>query len=98
MNPPQNILHGKHAQDTKYLTQLKRVFVSFFNGAKTMKMVADETGIMRANICRHVHTLHKSGSIQLVNIGYCQCTKYLAGYYTTNPELFSKPSQLNLFD
>ena len=96
------------ATDTKSLTvrqgkdkkidQLKAVFQSFFDSPKTMKEADVDSGIMRENITRYVRTFRQSKSIVVIRKRYCMVTKHLANEYTTNPELFPKPTQLTLFD
>ncbi len=64
-----------------------------------MLQVSFETGILRANVCRHVATLRKSGNIQIQHRGIDVLTHYPASFLTTNPALFKQPvlNQLNLF-
>lgn len=80
-----------------FQTQEERVFRSFSQKPKTMLMVAIETGIERANICWIVLELSKAKRIQLTRKQRCAISKYQAGYYTTDPELFTKVEQLTLF-
>lgn len=78
-----------------FQTQIKVIFQAFYGQPKTMLMVAVETGILRANICRYVSQLEKHNLIRLVRKGICPISKHRAGFYTTNPELFPsilKPS------
>lgn len=75
-------------KDTNFQAQKKLVFDSFKEMPKTMLMVSIETGILRANICRYVAEWQKKGRIKLLGNGHCKVSKHLAGYYTTNPELF----------
>ena len=82
----------------KKIDQLKAVFQSFFDSPKTMKEADSDSGIMRENICRYVRTFRQSKSIVVIRKRYCLVTKHLANEYTTNPELFPKPTQLSLFD
>jgi predicted molibdopterin-dependent oxidoreductase YjgC len=72
-------------KNKSFVNQRKRVFAYYQKGMFTMKMVSVATGIDRANICRIVSELKMSDSIFLVRKGYCQITKYKAGYYSTNP-------------
>ena len=73
-----------------FLKQETKVYLSLKERPKTTLMVSVETGILRANICRHVETLRKKGLIQLYKIGLCQISNHRAGYHTTNPDLFTK--------
>lgn len=78
--------------------QLIRTQAAFFKNPATMRMIEIQTGILRPSICRYVRTLRKSGSIEIVRIGYCPDTKHLAGFYSTNPALFLPNPQMNLFE
>ena len=84
-------------KDTKYLLQLNKVFNAFSYGAKTMKEVDVECGVMRENICWYVRSLKKANLIYLAGKRDCKVTKRLAGVYTTNPELIPKSNQIMLF-
>ena len=78
--------------------QLNMVFSAFFESPKTMKEVDMETTIMRENICRYVRTLRQKNRIALVGYRKCKVTgNGKVGIYTTNPELFPKSNQLQLF-
>jgi hypothetical protein len=78
--------------------QLRSIFNAFFEYPKTMKEVDLETNIMRENICRHVSTLRNENRILLVGYRKCKVTGFnRVGTYTTNPELFPKSNQLELF-
>lgn len=82
----------------KNTDQLKSVHKAFYEYPKTMKEVDAETQIMRENICRYVSTLRNENRISLV--GYRRCTitgNPKVGIYTTNPDLFPKTNQLDLF-
>jgi hypothetical protein len=82
----------------KKIDQLKAVFQSFFDSPKTMKEADADSGIMRENITRYVRTFRQNKSIVVLRKRYCNVTKHLANEYTTNPDLFPKPTQLTLFD
>lgn len=64
---------------------------------KTMLQVSNETGILRANICRYVAAFRKQDNIQILYKGNCLITKHRAGFYTTNKDLFKNDNQLSLF-
>ena len=67
----------------------KMVFVAFFNGVKTMRMVAKELQVDRANICRYVASWRKSGSIYFVRKACCKDSKKSGvGFYTTNKMVY----------
>jgi hypothetical protein len=98
LNTPDNFLRNRQSEDKRRLTQFQVVYLSLFNQPKTMLMVEKETGIMRSNICRYIATLRKRDCIGIVKKGICPISKYSAvQYLTTNPQLFQKSNQLNLF-
>jgi len=80
---------SKH-KDTYSRTQLHKVFMAFHSEPKTMLMVAIETGIERAGVCRYVATLRKWDRITLAGRKLCPITKHRACYYTTDPN-FKRP-------
>ncbi len=89
MNNSQNLPKHKGQYKSNGLRpQFKIIFQAFYNQPKTMLMVAVETGILRANICRYVAELQKQNRISIVRKGFCPISKHRAGFYTTNPELF----------
>ncbi len=53
-----------------------------------MKQVSVKTDIDRANCCRFVSKMKRSNSIYLVRKGICPITKDIAGFYTTNYDLY----------
>ena len=64
-------------------------FQKWFNrGIFTMKQVSIKTDVDRANICRFVGKMKRSNSIYLVRRGICPITKDIAGFYTTNYNLY----------
>lgn len=90
-----NFLHKRRDKSTHFQGQVKRVFAALYRQPKTMLMVSIETGILRANICRYVAEWEKQNCIRIVRKDICPISKYRAGFYTTNPELFPaivKPS------
>jgi len=84
-------------KNQNFQSQKERVYLSFSQYPKTMLMVAIETGIYRANICRIVAELRKEKRIEVSRNQLCKVSGYRAGFLTTNPDLFSKVEQLNLF-
>ena len=96
-NTPIISLNGQH-KDSNYLAQTQRVNKAFFEKPKTMLQVSFETGIDRANICRYVAQWKKNNKIEVVKIGVCPITQCKAQFLTSNPELYPKQRQLNLFD
>ena len=77
-------------KDTHNLPQLQTLRLSFSVRPKTMLEVSQETGILRANICRYVGKMRKRDQIAVVRHGLCPITKFRAGFYTTDPALFGK--------
>lgn len=79
--------------------QYQIVYQSFKEHPKTMLDVSLETGILRANICRYVADMEDKGLIQLLYKTEDEHTKFTAGYYTTDKELFHQVDnqQLKLF-
>lgn len=88
-----------HDKDNEYRSQYQTVFQSFKEHPKTMLDVSLETGILRANICRYVADMEDKGLIQLLYKAGDGNTKFTAGYYTTDKELFNQVDdrQLKLF-
>lgn len=64
----------------------------------TMRECEEETQVRRDNITRYVANLFDSGKIQMVRKGTCPITGHVAGFYTTNKELFIKQKQLSFWD
>lgn len=77
-----------NVQDNHFRGQMQRVFLALYKNPKTMLMVATETGILRANICRYIAEWERLNCIRIYRKGICPITKHRAGFYTTNPELF----------
>jgi len=88
LNSPKVFSHKGQSKDTQFQAQMKRVFAALYRQPKTMLMVSIETGILRANNCRYVAEWEKQNCIRIVRKGICPISKYHAGFYTTNPQLF----------
>lgn len=88
-----------HDKGSGLQAQYQIVYQSFKDHPKTMLDVSLETGILRANICRYVANMEDKGLIQLLYKTEDEHTKFTAGYYTTNKELFHLVDnrQLKLF-
>jgi hypothetical protein len=86
-NSPLNKRQGEVKQ-FHYQTQKNKVFAALLKAPKTMLMVAHETGIERANICRHIASLRAENRVRVYRYGLCKITKHRAGYLTTDPEIF----------
>lgn len=71
-------MQGKY---TKISNQQQIVFKAFGNRAKTMLEVSQETGILRANLCRYISDWQKRGMIRLHYFGICPISKHRAGFY-----------------
>ncbi len=89
LNSP-NFLRKRQGQGKNFQAQMKRVFAALYREPKTMLMVTIETGILRANICRYVAGWSNKNQIKVKSKGVCPISKHIAGFYTTNPELFPK--------
>ena len=93
------ISHDSNSKDSNYLAQTQRVNKAFFEKPKTMLQVASETGIYRASICRYVGRWKRNDNIAVVRFGVCPISKHSkVQFLTTNPDLYPKQRQLNLFD
>lgn len=94
LNTPSNTLHKRQCKDKHFQAQMDRVFAAFKRKPATMLMISIETGIYRANICRYIAKWQKSYSVHLLKHGLCEVSKYRAGYYTTDTNLFAQPLKL----
>ncbi|WP_233202071.1 hypothetical protein [Parabacteroides provencensis] len=92
-------LPNDKGKDNEFRLQYQIVYQSFKERPKTMLDVSLETGILRANICRYVANMEDKGLIQLLYKKEDEHTKFAAGYYTTDKELFRQVDnrQLKLF-
>lgn len=93
-------LSNDNGKDNKFQAQYQIVYQSFKERPKTMLDVSLETGVLRANICRYVADIEDKGLIQLLYKTEDKHTKFTAGYYTTDKNLFHKEDnqQLNLWE
>lgn len=89
LNSPKVFSHKGQGKSTHFQAQMERVFAALYRQPKTMLMVSIETGILRANICRYVAEWEKENRICIVQKGICPISKHRAGFYTTNPDLFT---------
>ena len=87
-------------KDTHFRTQYQIVYQSLLERPKTMLQVSIETGILRANICRYIAEMMDNELVQCLYKSLCPHTRFRAGFYSTNKDLFHKSDleQLNLFD
>jgi predicted transcriptional regulator of viral defense system len=84
----------RHAEDTKFESQYKRVSRALFRQMQTMLMAQEATGVRRANICRIIARLRRENKLYLVRKGVCTVSKARAGYYTTNAALWLKAKEV----
>lgn len=91
---------NKHDKGNEFRAQYQIVYQSFKERPKTMLDVSLETGILRANICRYVAEMEGKGLIQLLYKMEDEHTRFTAGYYTTDKDLFRKEDsqQLNSWE
>lgn len=89
-----------NGKGNEFQTQYQIVYQSFKERPKTMLDVSLKTGILRANICRYVADMEDKGLIQLLYKTEDEHTKFTAGYYTTDKNLFHREDnqQLNLWE
>lgn len=95
--PLQTSFVTDNKDNKKFTSQLESVQQAFEDKPKTMWQVSIQTKITRPNVCRHVSTLRKTKRIALLHKGLCPISKYSAGFYTTNEDLFPSDPQLKLF-
>jgi RNA:NAD 2'-phosphotransferase (TPT1/KptA family) len=69
-------------------TQEKQFRKWFERGIFTMKQVSVKTDIDRANVCRFIAKMRRYNNVYLVRKGICPITKDIAGFYTTNYDLY----------
>lgn len=72
------------SEDTKIVSQERKVFLALLGRPLTMLMVSILVGVRRANICRLIDKWRKQGKVRLVKIDYCQISNFKAGYYSTD--------------
>ena len=79
-------LGGRLRKDKDFQAQKEKVYRTLLYRPKTMLMVSLETGILRANICRHCANLQKENRIYIKYRAVCPISKHSAGFYSTHPE------------
>ncbi len=87
---------NKGKATTSY-TQKKTIFEYLKKHTATASMVTEATGIPQKCITRYKRDLEKMGLLHEVVKNHCKDTGFRAWYLTTNPDLFPKSNQLNLF-
>ncbi|MCB9016128.1 MAG: hypothetical protein H6541_10065 [Lentimicrobiaceae bacterium] len=75
-------------KDKKFSRQIQTVTESWAKLPGTMLEIAHRNNIERANVCRYVSALRKSERIYFIGKGYCSVSKHIAGFYTTDYDLF----------
>lgn len=78
-------------------TQKQIVYIYLQTNTATASMVELATGIPQKSICRYKRKLELQGLLCEVSKKLCLRTGFRACYLTTNPELFPKSNQLQLF-
>ena len=94
---PDTVITTTQNKDKVSTTQLKTIFNFLQSHTATASMVADATGVPQKSICRYKRDLQKRGLLYEVKKGLCELTKFRAWYLTTNPDLFPRSNQLQLF-
>lgn len=69
-------------------TQFIKVFEELDNEPQTMLQVSVKTGILRANICRHIRSLKNINHVAVTKVAKCPISGYKANFYTTDRDLF----------
>jgi len=88
---PGNPLFSRISKDKHFESQKRKVLKAFKVKPCTMLMVALETGILRANICRFVREFEKRGLLVKLYTGTCPITKHPSvGFYSSDPDLIKE--------
>ena len=92
--------HSSNDKGNHFESQYQIVYQSFLERPKTTLEAALETGVLRNCITWHVAEMEKRELIQVIRKGFDPYTGFLAGFYSTDTNLFDKPKvkQLDLFD
>lgn len=85
---------GSHENQQPKDNEIQRVYEYLKKETATATMAAVALNIYRPNLCRRKRTLEKAGHLIEVKRGYCQITKYVAYYLSTNPAMMPINSQL----
>ena len=80
-----------------FRNQYKRSFDAFSKKPISMLMVAELTGIRRANICRYLDKWRRLNKVFFVKHGICEVSRTQAGFYTTDPNQAPEDPQLKMF-
>ena len=81
----------------QFQNQFNTIFQYLKQNTATASMVTEATCVPQKSICRYKRDLEKQGLLYEVVKKHCKLTGFRAWYLTTNPELFPKSNQLNLF-
>lgn len=84
--------------EKKYITQCKKVSLSFSEFPKSRFMVSVDTNIPIQNVCRYVEMLRDSNKIYFVKKGYCKISKQKVEFLSTDPNFKEDDNQLTFFD
>lgn len=82
---------------SRKVNELQEVYYYLQRNIATATQTAIALKIHRPNLCRYKRTLEKLNLLAVANKGHCPITKHKAAFLTTNPELFPKSNQLQLF-
>lgn len=85
-------------KDKHFKDQFYKVYKGFFEQPQSMKMLSIKLKIDRSNICWFCRELRINNKLGITKKGICEITNRLVNYYTTNPDLFPKSIQYNLFN
>ena len=78
-----------HNKGNKYFeAQKKTVYKALCEYPMTSLMIANYTGILRANITRYIAELTEEDKIMVVDKKLCPITKHRASFYAAIRELF----------
>ncbi|WP_157588955.1 hypothetical protein [Psychroserpens burtonensis] len=97
MNKQDNSPNIRQGKDSNKRTQLQTIFTYLRNHIATASMVTDATGVPQKCITRYKRDLEELGLLTEVKYCYCEKTKHLAWYLTTNPKHFPPSNQLKMF-
>lgn len=85
-------------QSKEYISQKIKVFECLKEKPKTRLQVAIETNILRGNICYFVRDFRECEQIAVIRKGTDPITGHKSEYLSTDPALFPKKAQTELFE
>ena len=89
--------HKGPDKDRESLAQKEAFYQYLQKRVATASMIAEATKIPQKNICRYKRELEKAGALAEVRRAYCEVTKHVAWYITTDKSKFPSQNQLTLF-